>query len=339
MNLSTIIKCDAMSSVTSTIKARRYRIDLDKPIEPQMATIYPDFKEALNNYIEVVKAFPGADVLYHKASQITKYQSADWHSEVEMIARIANIAKEWMIIANISYEMQCTSIVVKNSDNKIFMGRNLDFIGANQMAHLSLEYAYYKDGKLLYIAATQFGNIGILNAVVPGKFTISINQRDDAAGIETKLLRISLGHYDPTRYLRKVMEQCESYQNALEMLQKGNIASAAYYIVTGTKDFEGAVIARDYDRPVLVSHLGYAENNDWFIVQTNFDRNYPDPAWDHRRVPVENRLKHFGHSITYQNIFDLFMSKEPSFNSRTIYTTIQSAEDGYFNTTIYYRDW
>lgn len=33
-----------------------------------------------------------------------------------------------------------------------------------------------------------------------------------------------------------------------------------------------------------------SESN-WFLVQTNYDRDYPDPVHDPRRVPVELRLR------------------------------------------------
>jgi len=263
------------------------------------------------------------------------WQPKEWHDEIEMLARITNYPKELIIVGNVAYEIQCTSLIVRNSENKIFMGRNLDYPGTNLMAHLSLEYAYYKNNTLLYISATQFGNVGINNAIVPGKFTVSINKRKRNANKLFDLIRIAFGYHDPGRYLRLVMEQANSYNEALNMLQSGSIASSVYYIISGVKDFESAIIARDYNKPVLVDHISV---KDWFIVQTNYDRNLPDPENDYRRVPVEERLKALGNNITYQDLYDLVNSKIPSFRAGTIFTTIQSAEDNYFNTTIYFRD-
>jgi len=32
----------------------------------------------------------------------------------------------------------------------------------------------------------------------------------------------------------------------------------------------------------------------WFLVQTNYDRDHPDPKHDYRRIPAENKLKERG---------------------------------------------
>ncbi len=122
------------------------------------------------------------------------------------------------------------------------------------------------------------------------------------------------------------------------MLQTGNLASQVYYIISGTKNYEGAVIARDSFKPVLVDHLGHNGSDNWFLVQTNHDRNKIDPERDYRRVPVEKRLRRLGNNLTYQDAFDKIMSVSPSFNNKTIFSTIQAAEDGFFNTTVYFRD-
>ena len=44
-------------------------------------------------------------------------------------------------------------------------------------------------------------------------------------------------------------------------------------------------------------------------MQTNYDRDQPDPVHDPRRVPVENKLKQRGNvGMNEQVLFDMFMS-------------------------------
>ena len=64
-----------------------------------------------------------------------------------------------------------------------------------------------------------------------------------------------------------------------------------YYIISGIEPNEGSVIERETN-----SIHGFYELNDerWFLVQTNYDRDQPDPTHDPRRVPVENRVKERG---------------------------------------------
>jgi len=322
------------SKVKSTIKASRYRIDIDKPIEPQLMKISPDFKESLKKYDEYFNTIPNINYYLYIARAITYFQPKEWHDEIKMLSRVTGLSIEKLIMSNISYEMQCTSLIVRNSNNNVFMGRNLDFDGTEYLARLSLEYEYYKDNKLQYIAATVFGSTYIANAIIPGKFTISLNQRKNNYLI-FDLLRIFAGYSDPSYYLRKVMENAKTYEAALNMLKNGRIASSAYYIITGIKENEGAIITRDWNKP---AYEDYLTSNDWFLVITNYDRNLPDSETDYRRVPTENKLKELGNNLTYQEVIDQIMSKDPTFANDTIFTTLQSASDGYFNTTVYFRE-
>jgi acid ceramidase/N-acylethanolamine-hydrolysing acid amidase len=40
------------------------------------------------------------------------------------------------------------------------------------------------------------------------------------------------------------------------------------------------------------------------LVQTNYDRDIPDPKDDLRRTPAENRLRKVGNNISEQVLFD-----------------------------------
>lgn len=51
------------------------------------------------------------------------------------------------------------------------------------------------------------------------------------------------------------------------------------------------VIERETDS--VHAYYELSEEN-WFLVQTNSDRDVPDPVIDPRRIPVENRLRERG---------------------------------------------
>lgn len=53
------------------------------------------------------------------------------------------------------------------------------------------------------------------------------------------------------------------------------------------------VIERETDSVHAYYELSEAN---WFIVQTNSDRDVPDPIIDPRRIPVENRLRERGNA-------------------------------------------
>jgi len=111
------------------------------------------------------------------------------------------------------------------------------------------------------------------------------------------------------------------------------IAAPIYYIISGVKANEGAVIERD---PASVHGLYTLNSTNWFLVQTNYDRSDPDPFHDPRRVAVENRLRKYGNQINETDLFNEFMTIWPTFNIATIMTSIMIPATGFHNTTVWY---
>lgn len=72
-------------------------------------------------------------------------------------------------------------------------------------------------------------------------------------------------------------------------------------------------------------------------MQTNYDREYPDPAHDPRRVPVEERLLAQGNQgFTKETLMEEYMSIWPTFNIGSVMSSIMVVADGYHNTTVWY---
>lgn len=104
--------------------------------------------------------------------------------------------------------------------------------------------------------------------------------------------------------------------------------------MAGIKPFEGTVIERDVNKVHAFYELS---QENWFIVQTNYDREYPDPLHDPRRVPVEKRLRERGNILfERETLMDDFMKLWPTLNIATIMTTIMEPRTGYHNVTAWY---
>ena len=51
------------------------------------------------------------------------------------------------------------------------------------------------------------------------------------------------------------------------------------------------------ERDTNGTHAFYElSDENWFLVQTNYDRDQPDPVHDPRRIPVEKRIRDLGQS-------------------------------------------
>lgn len=77
------------------------------------------------------------------------------------------------------------------------------------------------------------------------------------------------------------------------------------------------------------------KNGKSFIVQTNYDREVPDPVDDSRRIPAETKMDALK-NISEQIVMDKVMSTFPNFNIDTLLTTTMSAKNNYVNTTVWY---
>jgi len=106
-----------------------------------------------------------------------------------------------------------------------------------------------------------------------------------------------------------------------------------YYIIAGVN--EGMVIERGTDDVHAYYEL---DENNWFIVQTNYDRDHPEPIYDPRRVPMELRVHARGNvGFTEKTVMDE-MFTWPTFNIATIMTSVMVPGKSYRNTTCWYGD-
>lgn len=132
------------------------------------------------------------------------------------------------------------------------------------------------------------GSVFALTGSKAGAFSINVDTRT-AKNFDVDLISVIKNNAIPTCWLvQKVLIEETTFDNAVRRLKATRIAGPVYYIVSGTKAYEGIVIERDVD----AVHASYELNAErWFLVQTNYDRDHPDPKTDERRIPVEKKLK------------------------------------------------
>merc|ERR1719517_229390 len=93
-----------------------------------------------------------------------------------------------------------------------------------------------------------------------------------------------------TIYVRKLMERVPDFETAIKELYSTNFAADSYFILTGAKPYEAAVLSIDRGgSPKLkagtppLKRLG-SDGQGWYIVQTNDDQG--EETSDSRR-PLE----------------------------------------------------
>lgn len=172
-----------------------------------------------------------------------------------------------------------------------------------------------------------------MTGVKNGAFGISVNARHSKES-QTLISILKQNNIPALWLVRKIFIEEETYAAATKRLLETNISCPIYFIVSGLKDNEGMVIEKDTDGVKAYYELDEVH---WFLVQTNSDRDVPDPIHDPRRIPVEKRMEERGNANFDENVlFKNFMSEWPSFNIATIFTDIMIPATGYTNTTMWY---
>jgi hypothetical protein len=187
---------------------------------------------------------------------------------------------------------------------------------------------YYRWGKLISSHLNIAGMPGSARAYSHrGQFAVSLNKRNTAFPKGTGIVYFVLEMLATrTRDQEGVLLEntsitAKSYDQALKMFQKTPTLSPVYYILTGRSDSgknpEGVVIEKtctgihanyylDWENP---NH----ELNKWFLVQTNYDRDLPDPKSDYRRVPLEQKIEKAGFAGMNADMGWQFLHETPNF--------------------------
>lgn len=193
---------------------------------------------------------------------------------------------------------------------------------------------YYSGNKKVFSVDTVAGSVFALTGVRHGAFSINVDTRK-AKDFSQDLISVLAKQAYPTVWLvRRVLEDQDNFADAVKRLKTEIIGGPVYFIIAGLSGNEATVLERDTN----TTHAAYTlTDTNWFLVQTNYDRDEPDPIHDPRRIPVENKLKERGNKgITEQVMLDEFMFKWPTFNIATIMSAIIVPNTAYHNTTVWY---
>ncbi|KAM4740193.1 LOW QUALITY PROTEIN: N-acylethanolamine-hydrolyzing acid amidase-like [Anableps anableps] len=271
---------------------------------------------------------------------LEKYVPQPYAGEIRGIASLMKIKLADVVILNFAYEFTayCTSIVAQDKKGNIYHGRNFDYPHP-VLRNLTMNVAFFKNGKLAYFGTSFAGYIGIWTGMSPYKFTVSGNQR------ETKLrsnwwknvMSAVFFHNFPVSWLVRVtLEEAKDFEDAVVRLSTTPIITGVYYIVGGVRAGEGFVITRERKGPADIWPLEPL-NGGWYRVQTNFDHWLPPPAKENRRSVISHdddasvmdmakkKLNAVGQNHMSKDKLYQVLSLPLVCNGNTIYTTLMSA--------------
>lgn len=337
-----------------------YVIDLDSPARDHWKVVADAKKVEIRELLDVIKnlTYPlfGSKLIDWVDSHMDSWNERlpqPYQDELAGIAEVTGMPLGEIVLYNIFYEVftVCTSIIAEDNNGKIFHARNLDFglfMGWDPVAHdwmttrqlrkLIVNVEFRRGGKTLYKSVNFAGFVGMYNGVVPGKFSITANERFDLkdggyVGILQWLAGKSTDRW-MTFNVRDVLESAQSYEEAAVLLKTTPLMSPVYYILGGVKSGEGQIIYRtragEYNNATT---LDLSQPDGWYVLQTNYDTPYVPPLFiDDRDTPGRRCMNKLGRdNVGFAGIFNV-LSSTSNLNKLTAYTVLMQAESGALET-------
>jgi len=235
---------------------------------------------------------------------------SDMFDEIKEISKASNVSEAVLTLLNHFYELDgtaCTSVVARARNNSIIFGSNLDFMFVQEIFNLTYEGHYYKNGQLIYKTNSIYGIVGAIRGSRVGNYSIAINQREGEDNVFRELFLKN--SYETLYFVKYILQNAETFDEAIKLAESTPLMSTAYYTIGGKSGNEGCVI----ERSNRLVHGKYCLNStNWFLVQTNYDRNLPDSPNDFRRVPLEKKMEIVGNNnIDAVKIFQL-LAEDPN---------------------------
>ena len=105
-------------------------------------------------------------------------------------------------------------------------------------------------------------------------------------------------------------------------------AAPGYFILAGTKDYEGVVISRDQTGPAQ-GGLQFLNQTTWYLVQTNED-HFRGQCYD-RCQAANNNFQALGQAnANVTSVFDKVLNVPPNINRDSVFTSVMVPSNGLF---------
>jgi hypothetical protein len=190
-----------------------------------------------------------------------------YRDEIDGVRR--RLGRPGAVLLNMSYEWCCSA------------GVGADPAGTGNRMLRTLDWPMHGLGRAVVVArqegaagpyynVTWPGYVGVLTAMAPGRFSAAINQPPlrqftRSCWFDWVLGRLSMWQQNglpPSHLLRRVFDECRSYQDAKRMLIETPLCLPAFFSLSGGAADEGCVIER-LETAAMVHQAPFCITNHW----------------------------------------------------------------------------
>ncbi|CAL1548651.1 unnamed protein product [Lymnaea stagnalis] len=340
-------------------KVSTYVINLDLPPEKRWAELgaakSAEIKYLIAGFKEFITDWGKAgqvliDFVDSKGGDLDGTLPYPFAGEIKGFADAIGLNLGEMLLYNLFYEFftVCTSIVAEDPNGLLYHVRNLDFglfIGwdtqnrtwaiTERLRPVIVNLDWQRAGKTVFKSVNFAGYTGILTAVKPQIFTLSMDERFNKDGGFIGIIKWLLGDRNETWMgflTRDVMENATSYAQAKAKLENTVMLAPAYFILGGNKSGEGCVITRARESNLDTWEMRNASG--WYILETNYDHWEAPFFLDDRRTPAHKCMNQMTQkNVGFDGLFNV-LSSQPVLNKLTTYSALMQVNSGRLETYI-----
>jgi len=175
----------------------------------------------------------------------------DQAEEMKGLALALGVSLVEVVKLNVFYEISgaCTSTLANDYEHQdIVHGRNLDY-DVQLLPDIVINARFKKGTEVVFECTTFLGYVGCLTGMAPGKFSISLNQRDTDGykGWDAYMLAMKQGAWGYGFFIRNRLSQRLSWREMVRDAASTLFARAAYLAIGGVKLDEAVILQRDTD--------------------------------------------------------------------------------------------
>ncbi|KAK7481951.1 hypothetical protein BaRGS_00026754 [Batillaria attramentaria] len=340
-----------------------FTINLDLPPEERWKEVATNRKDQIRNLLDKFKEFVRdwgefagkvIDFVDSDLGNLDKTLPYPFAGEIRGMSKYSGLNLGEVVLFNIFYEFftVCTSIVAEDPNGNFVHARNLDFglfIGwdvknktwevTEALRPLVVNLDFQRGGKTVFKSVNFAGYIGILTALKPGLFSLTMNERFNADGGFIGIIKWLEGDRSEQWMgflTRAVMENATSYAEAQFQLANTTMLAPAYFILGGNTSGQGSVITRAREKALDVWEMSSIQEHPWYILETNYDHWAKPLFLDDRRTPGNQCMEKLTRqNVRFAGIFDV-LSTIPVLNKLTAYTALMEVKTGRFESYLRY---
>ena len=172
-----------------------------------------------------------------------------YRKDVEELAHLGRMSPGKVVLANVLYDLfagGCSTFAVRVG-SRLLHARNLDWNFADGLLRKHTHIVAMRGVPAGdYLSVTWPGLLGVLTALAPDRFSVSINyvRHPRYCGMKSFAKRALAGNWPVTWAVRQVCDNAPSYAAAVKALQEVPLLAPALFMVTGCAGNEAVVIER-----------------------------------------------------------------------------------------------